>query len=151
MPDILHRISIDAAPQRVHDLIASTDGIARWWTGQALSGEHSVGARFSVYFGGFDQPAAVMEVMADAPDQVVWRVTEGPDSWIDTRITFTLQPAGNGTTLLFSHSGWREASEFMSGCSTNWGAYLTSLKTGAEGGDFAAYPKGEISRWTSNA
>ncbi len=35
----------------------------------------------------------------------------------------------------------------MSGCSTNWGAYLTSLKHGAERGAFAAYPAGEISRW----
>jgi hypothetical protein len=35
----------------------------------------------------------------------------------------------------------------MSGCSTNWGAYLTSLKTGAEGDAFTAHPAGEISRW----
>ena len=28
----------------------------------------------------------------------------------------------------------------MSGCSTNWGAYLTSLKTGAESGAFARLP-----------
>ena len=112
MPDILHRISIDAPPQRVHDLIASTDGIARWWTGRPLTGEHTNG------------------------------------TWIDTRITFTLRPGGHGgTTLLFTHAGWQQASEFMSGCSTNWGAYLTSLKTGAESDAFAAYPAGEISRW----
>ena len=43
-------------------------------------------------------------------------------------------------------SRW-QAGEFMSGCSTNWGAYLTSLKTGAETDAFAAYPAGEISRW----
>ena len=35
----------------------------------------------------------------------------------------------------------------MSGCSTNWGAYLTSLKIGAEGLDLRPYPGGEISRW----
>ena len=34
------------------------------------------------------------------------------------------------------------------GCSTNWGAYLTSLKSGAERGQFAAYPAGEMSRWS---
>jgi hypothetical protein len=125
MPDILHRISIDAPPQRVHDLIASTDGIARWWTGRPLTGEHANGSSFSVYFGDAEQPAAV-----------------------------TLRPGGHGghgspggTTLLFTHAGWQQASEFMSGCSTNWGAYLTSLKTGAERGAFAAYPHGEISRW----
>ena len=36
----------------------------------------------------------------------------------------------------------------MSGCSSNWGSYLTSLKTGAETSQFAAYPHGEISRWS---
>jgi hypothetical protein len=73
---------------------------------------------------------------------------DGPGEWIDTLITFALRAEGNGeTTLLFSHSGWRAASEFMGGCTTNWGAYLTGLKTGAEGHEFGAYPAGEISRY----
>lgn len=148
MPDILHRISIDAPQQRVHDLIASTDGIARWWTGRPLGGEHTVGSRFSVYFKETDRPAAVMEVLTDTTDQVVWQVTGGPDAWIGTRITFALYATSRGgTTLLFTHADWREPSEFMSGCSTNWAAYLTSLKTGSESGTFGAYPAGEISRW----
>ncbi|MEU9020082.1 SRPBCC domain-containing protein [Actinomadura sp. NPDC048394] len=148
MPDILHRISIDAAPQRVHDLVASTDGIARWWTGRPLAGEHAVGSSFSVFFRDAERPAAVMEVLADAPDSVVWRVTDGPDTWLGTRITFTLRPGGRDrTTLLFAHAGWEQAGEFMSGCSTNWGAYLTSLKTGAESDAFTPFPAGEISRW----
>ncbi len=148
MPDIPHRISIDAPQERVHNLIATTEGVARWWTGRRLSGESSVGSRFSVYFGDADKPAAVMEVTSDKPDRVAWRVVDGPDGWIDTLITFALRPAGSGgTTLLFSHTRWAEASQFMSGCSTNWGAYLTSLKTGAEGLGFRPYPGGEISRW----
>jgi uncharacterized protein YndB with AHSA1/START domain len=148
MPDILHRISIDAPPQRVHDLIASTDGIARWWTGRPLAGEHASGSSFSLYFGDADQPAAVMQVLTDAPDHVVWLVTDGPGDWIGTRIIFNIRPSGHrGTTVLFTHAGWQQASEFMSGCSSNWGAYLTSLKTGAENDAFAAYPAGEISRW----
>ena len=148
MPEILHRISIDAPQQRVHDLIASTDGVGRWWTGRPLTGEHAVGSSVGVVFGDADRPAAVMHVVTDTPDEVEWRVTDGPESWIDTRITFELRPRGaGGTTLLFTHSGWEKTSEFMSGCSTNWGAYLTSLKSGAEGAGFGAYPQGEISRW----
>jgi uncharacterized protein YndB with AHSA1/START domain len=148
MPDILHRISIDAPAERVHDLVGTTEGIARWWTGQPLDGSTETGRRFGVYFGGADKPAAVIRVVADTPGQITWQVEEGPGQWIGTVITFTLRPHGeDGTTLLFSHAGWPEASEFMSGCSTNWGAYLTSLKGGAENGRFAAYPHGEISRW----
>ena len=149
MLDILHRISIDAPRERVHDLIATTDGIARWWTGRPLDGDSIVGSRFAVFFGDADKPAAVMEVQADTPDVVAWRVVEGPDSWIDTVITFALHRSSDGgTTLLFTHAGWREASEFMSGCSTTWGADLTSLKTGAEGLEFRPYPQSEISRWS---
>ncbi|MGZ4537701.1 MAG: SRPBCC family protein [Blastococcus sp.] len=148
MPDILHRISIDAPCDAVHDLVATTDGVARWWTGRPLDGDSTVGSRFGIYFGKADTPAAVMQMQSDTPDDVVWRVVDGPESWIGTQITFALRPSGNGgTTLLFTHAGWVEASEFMSGCSTNWGAYLTSLKTGAEGVGFHPYPQGEISRW----
>ena len=38
MPDILHRISIDAPQKQVHDLVATTEGIARWWTGRRAAG-----------------------------------------------------------------------------------------------------------------
>jgi uncharacterized protein YndB with AHSA1/START domain len=148
MPDIVHRVSIDSPREHVHELIATTDGIARWWTGRPLGGDSRTGGRFVVHFADGEEPAAVMEVLSDTPDQVAWRVVDGPDPWIDTVITFLLRRTGDrGTTLLFTHAGWRETSEFMGGCTTNWGAYLTSLKAGSEGQPFRAYPAGEISRW----
>ena len=149
MPDILHRISIDAPREDVHKLVATTEGIARWWTGRPLEGDSAVGSQFSIYFGDANTPAAVMQMQSDGPDEVVWRVIDGPGAWINTTITFAFRRSGNGgTTLLFTHANWAEASEFMSGCSTNWGAYLTSLKTGAEGVGFHPYPQSEISRWS---
>jgi uncharacterized protein YndB with AHSA1/START domain len=148
MPDILHRITIDAPVQQVRELIATTDGIAQWWTGRPLDGSAAVDAQFGLYFGDADRPAAVMKVITSTSDEIAWIVIDGPDAWIDTVITFTLGQRGeDGTTLLFTHAGWHEASEFMSGCSTNWGAYLTSLKGGVEGSGFAAFPASEISRW----
>jgi hypothetical protein len=87
------------------------------------------------------------QVIEDTPERIVWRV-DGTADWVDTTVTFALQTrAEGGTTLLFTHRDWREANEFMHGCSTNWGAYLASLKTGAERGAFAAFPAGEMSRW----
>ena len=149
MPDILHRISIDAPREDVHELVTTTAGIARWWSGRPVEGDSAVGSKFGVYFGAADKPAAVLQTQSDTPQEIVWRVIEGPGSWLGTVITFVLRPAaGGGTTLLFTHAGWAQASEFMSGCSTNWGSYLTSLKTGAEGAGFHAYPEGEVSRWS---
>lgn len=148
MPEILHRISIDASPETVHELITTTDGVGQWWTGRPATGDAAIGGRLAFYFGDSERPAAVMEVLEDRPEKVVWKCVEGPDSWVGTSVTFSLATSGAAqTTLLFEHSGWRETSEFMAGCSTNWGAYLTSLKSGAEGAGFAAYPHGEISRW----
>jgi uncharacterized protein YndB with AHSA1/START domain len=148
MPEILHRISIDAPCHRVHDLVTTTDGIGRWWSGRPAEGGASVGGSFSVFFADSQTPAAIFTLEAAAAARVVWRVTDGPDSWIGTAVTFDLRSTSDGgTTLLFTHSGWAETSEFMHGCSTNWGTYLTSLETGAEGSGFHPFPEGEISRW----
>jgi len=148
MPNILHRLTIDAPPERVHQLAATTQGIQQWWTGRPVAGDDGVGGRLSVYFRDPAKPSATFEVVERSAGQLVWRCVDGPGDWIDTLITFVLEPRGDGgTTLRFSHSGWRQEGEFMSGCSTNWASYLMSLKSGAEGRGFNAFPGGEISRW----
>jgi len=148
MPNILHRFSIDAPPEHVQELAATREGVQQWWTGRPVRGDDSVGGQIAVYFGDTEKPAAAFELLERTPQRVVWRCVEGPNDWLDTRITFALEPRSDGgTTLLFSHRGWREESELMNGCSTNWAAYLMSLKSGAEGKGFNAYPGGEMSRW----
>lgn len=148
MANILHRISIDAPVGSVHDLVATKAGIEQWWTSHPVLGDDAVGGRLQTYFSDAERPAAVFEVVEQAPAQIVWRCVEGPSDWLDTRIVFALEPTANGgTTLLFSHEDWQTENEFMHGCSTNWGAYLTSLKSGAEGRGFQPYPAGEVSRW----
>lgn len=146
MASILHRLTIDAPPEDVHPLVATKEGVAQWWTGRPLEGGDSVGEQLLLYFRG-DVPAAVMQVVEGTPEQVAWLCIRGPADWVDTEIRFTLRPTdGGGTTLLFSHAGWAKESEFMGNCSTNWGAYFTSLKSGVEGKGFA-FPAGEMSRW----
>jgi hypothetical protein len=90
----------------------------------------------------------VFEVVERASERTVWRTVEGPSDWLGTTVTFALSlRSDGGTTLLFTHAGWQQESEFMHGCATNWCAYLMSLKSGAEGDGFAPYPAGEVSRW----
>jgi uncharacterized protein YndB with AHSA1/START domain len=149
MPNILHRLTIDAPPQRVHELIATSDGLEAWWTGRPVTGDEQVGGELSFYFSDHGDAAMTFEVVEREPERIVWRCVGGPESWLDTHVTYALSPRDDGgTTMLFSHAGWREESEFMHGCSTNWAGFLIGLKSGAEGGDFAAYPAGEISRWS---
>jgi uncharacterized protein YndB with AHSA1/START domain len=148
MPNILHRLTIDAPTERVGELAGSREGIQQWWTGRPVAGDDAVGERLAVHFTNPDDPAATFEVLEHNPDRIVWRCLEGPQDWVGTRITFALQPrADGGTTLLFTHQGWEQESEFMHGCSTNWAAYLIGLKAGAEGRGFSPFPQGEMSRW----
>jgi uncharacterized protein YndB with AHSA1/START domain len=145
MPDILHRLTIDAPPERVDELIATADGVERWWTGRPAPRD---GARLEVFFRDGD-PAAAFEVAEEAPGRIVWRVVAGPADWIGTTVIFALAGREDGgTTLHFTHAGWAQGTGFMAGCSTNWCAYLASLKAGAETGAFAPFPAGELSRWS---
>ena len=147
MPNIIHRLTIDAPPPHVHELIANREGVARWWTGHPVDGDDAVGQRISLRFRD-GAAAAVMEVVQRDQDRVAWRCVDGPREWIGTRVSFGLTATGSGgTTLLFRHEDWVQESEFMAGCSSNWCAYITSLKSGAEGRGFAPYPAGELSRW----
>lgn len=148
MASILHRLSIDAPAQTVQPLIAEKGGPEAWWTGRTVGGHDEVGGELQFFLREEGKPSAVIEVVERSADTVVWRCKQGPAEWVGTLITFSLRsrPDG-GTTLLFAHDGWETESEFMSGCSTNWGAYLTSLKAGAEGRGFGPYPDGEVSRW----
>jgi uncharacterized protein YndB with AHSA1/START domain len=148
MPNILHRLTIDAPTERVAELAASAQGIEQWWTGHPVTGDDKIGGQLSVYLSDPARAAATFEVVERGPEQIVWRCVDGPSDWIDTRITFALKPrADGGSTLLFSHEGWKQENELMNGCSTNWAAYLMSMKSGAEGHGFHPYPDGEMSRW----
>ena len=66
MPNIRHRLSIDAPPERVHHLAATREGIQRRWTGHPVAGDDEIGGRFEVYFragdpgGGVSVPAGLV-------------------------------------------------------------------------------------------
>jgi len=59
-----------------------------------------------------------MEVIDVTIDRVACRCVEGPEEWVDTELNFDLSSTAEEMVILFSHAGWREASEFMSQCST---------------------------------
>ena len=104
MADILHRISIDADPERVRELVSTKQGVENWWSAHPIGGTDRLGGTMRIYFGGSD-PAAVMNVIEDTPERVVWRCLEGPSDWKGTEISFRLDPTPDGgTTLLFNHA-----------------------------------------------
>jgi len=148
MAEIRHRVGMKATPERVYNALATTDGLAAWWTDD-VRGDAQQGGTLKFYFWGQPEPSAIMDVVETTPtERVQWSCVEGPDEWKGTALSFELSPGENETVLLFTHADWREPSEFMSHCSTKWGYHLLGMKAWAESGDPAPYPMdGKISTW----
>lgn len=141
MPDIRHRVVVSAPLEDVYTQVSTSEGIARWWTWDGVRGESVVGARLEFFFGQ-PEPAAVMEVTRlDPPLAVGWRCVGGADDWVGTTIAFELSVTDDGTAVLFSHAGWRVASEFMAHCSARWAYFLLSLKSLLETGKGTPFPE----------
>jgi uncharacterized protein YndB with AHSA1/START domain len=146
MVDILHRVGVVAPIDDVYRAVATTDGLAAWWTDQT-TGTSEVGGKLSYRFGdvgGFD-----MEVLElDPAGRVRWRVVDGPAEWIGTEIDWRFEQRGQYTIVLFTHEGWREPVEFMHHCSTKWATFLLSLKELVETGQGRPAPDDvQISDW----
>jgi len=127
MVDILHKVGIRlSSPDEVYGALTSLAGLAGWWTVDTRGRSDVVGGIIEFRFpaGGFD-----MSVVALEPGRrVLWRVIEGPEEWIGTRISFDIGQEEDWTIVLFKHLDWREPVDFMHHCSTKWAVFLLSLK-----------------------
>jgi uncharacterized protein YndB with AHSA1/START domain len=127
MPDILHRVGIDAKPGRVFAALTTIEGLRGWWQSKATGNAAAGGL---INFGFCD-----MQVLAAAPDTLVsWRCTRGPQEWLGTEVSFHLEWKEGQTFVLFKHAGWKEPVEFMHHCSTKWATFLLSLMEMVERG-----------------
>jgi len=137
MVDIIHKVGIRAPVSRVYDAVATTQGVAGWWS-EETTGASEPGGRIDI---AFRTPAGDMlgemgmRVTRLAPDsEVRWRFESGPQEWIGTDAVFKLSRDGGHTIVLFSHLNWREQVEFMAHCSTKWATFMMSLKDFVETG-----------------
>ena len=133
MPDIFHRVGIDAEPQRVFEALTTIDGIKNWWSSVA-HGDASQGGVFQ-----FRQNQ--LEVTHVDPQLVTWRYSGPAEDWVGTEMRFRLEKRDGQTYVLFSHAGWREPNEFMHHCSTKWATFLLSLKDLIEKGEGRPEPR----------
>lgn len=137
MADIVHRVGIEAPIDKVYAAVATTEGVAGWWT-RETTGDSTPGGTFDVRFltpAGDEVGGMTMKVTALEPDRrVQWRVTAGPEEWIGTDVTFDLTQEGEHTIVLFGHRNWREAGELTAHCSMKWAAFLLSLRQLVETG-----------------
>ncbi|HKY40957.1 MAG TPA: SRPBCC domain-containing protein [Polyangiaceae bacterium] len=138
MPDILHKISINAPRERVYAALATVDGLAGWWT-STTSGESKPGETLEFRFG-----KHVCRMRVEAQQQgahVAWLCTDDTGEWEGTRLTFDLLEDAGRTTLLFGHRAWREGSQFFAHCSMKWATFLLSLRELVESGTGRPFPR----------
>src|SRR4029077_19118236 len=138
MADILHRVGVKSSSLNdVYKALATREGLAAWWTNNTQGESKADGVRqFRFGAGGFD-----MKVLELEPGKrVLWRVVDGPDEWIGTKVSFDLTSSGEFTAVLFKHEGWKRPVEFMHHCSTKWAMFLMSLKSLGETGKGDPHP-----------
>lgn len=132
MADIHHMLLIDARVDVVYRAVTEQEGLARWWTVQALA-EPKVGAVADFKFGDRYQ-TAMRVVLLQPPTRIEWECVAGDEEWLSTRVVFDLEPQGDQTMVRFLHGGWREMTDYFASSNYNWGYYLTSLKSYCETG-----------------
>lgn len=137
MADIIHRIGIRAPAAKVYEAVATTKGVAGWWT-RDTSGTAASGEKVDVRFRGADgKEIGQMEfemAKLEANREVRWRFVAGPPEWVGTDATFQLTQEGDMTILNFGHRNWKEPVEFMAHCSMKWAVFLLSLRELVETG-----------------
>ena len=128
MADIQHSVQIAAAPSRIYPLVASAEGFRKWW---ATDITEPVGA---VELGFFKRSTVyrLRLKVDDSPLHAEW-VCETGDEWNGTRIIFQCQPSNGGSSLRFTHGGWKGATDYFVSCNTTWGELMYRLKAAAEG------------------
>lgn len=116
---------------RVRAALTSREGLAGWWT-KNVETESTVGSVSTFRFssGAFNR----MKIIALDPDRVEWECVDGHIEWIGTRVRFELRQEGDGVKVCFSHSGWRELTEYVGECSFHWANYFVSLHNYCETG-----------------
>ncbi|MGE0597373.1 MAG: SRPBCC domain-containing protein [Hyphomonadaceae bacterium] len=148
MSDIVHRIGVRAPAATALEAFTTLKGLASWWTTH-LEGNPLPGGALTFRFPNTGPSFDVLT--SEHPNRVLWRCTGGPDDWIGTSIAIQLVEQGNETAIVFTHADWREQTELMHHCSTQWAYFLIGLKQHLEGGAGYAFGSStyrEISDWS---
>lgn len=138
MPDIIHRVGIACPANEVYKALTTDQGLSTWWTTDT-TGAGDVGSVIRFRFNGDGPDFRVVERLVDS--LVRWEHSgEMPEDWVATEVTFQLKFNKGQTYVLFKHSNWSEASEFMAHCSCKWAVFLLSLKDALETGKGKPFP-----------
>jgi uncharacterized protein YndB with AHSA1/START domain len=125
--DIRHMIRIAAAPARVYPLVATPEGLARWWAEDVEKADGVVRLGFFKR-----QTVYNLRLIESQPTRVTWRCESG-DEWSGTELRFELADSAGATMLRFTHANWKADTDYYVMCTTTWGDLMFRLAAEAEG------------------
>ena len=139
MNNITHRIGIKAPADKIYKLLTTDSGLSQWWTND-VSGAAGVGSIIKFRFNGGGPDFKITTLI---PNKVVrWKHSgHVPEAWAGTEILFELSHQGEQTFVRFTHSCWKEPTDFMAHCSMKWAVFMLSLKDLVETGKGQPFPE----------
>jgi len=136
MNEISLLIRIHATPEDVFEKIATSDGIAEWFTEASYSTDEETGVLRLQLWG--DTDFEVSE--RSPPSRIVWHCISENNPRFGTDIVFELKTESDKTIVIFDHAGWSEVSHLYRDCAMSWAYFLESLRSSIEEG--AGTPEG---------
>ena len=131
MAQISHLVRIRATPEEVYGRVATTAGIAEWFT-RAFSLDYRKGGTLELRFP--DQSVSFAITELNPSSRIVWHCTSNDNPWFNTHIVFDFETKSGGTVVRFDHLGWAEVTDLFRDCSMSWAYFLESLRTLIEEG-----------------
>jgi uncharacterized protein YndB with AHSA1/START domain len=128
---ISHLVRIRATPEHVYERVATTAGIAEWFT-HASSPDYREGGILELRFS--DEPVAFAITELTPHTRIVWHCTTHDNSWFDTDVVFEFSAQDDRTVVRFDHLGWSDVSDRFRDCSMSWAYFLESLRSLVEEG-----------------
>lgn len=129
--DFNKSFSLDRSPAKVFDAVNNVRG---WWS-TLLDGSSDKEGDIFIYRHKDIHASTQKLVEVVKYEKVTWLVTESylsfltekPDEWTGTTISFEIESVGDKTKLHFTHHGLTPEKECFEDCSGGWNFYLRSL------------------------
>ena len=123
--------TVAQSPATAFDAVLDPRG---WWSHEVTGESREIGDVFHFHDEGITSSS--FRLVESVPGRrVVWHIddaylsfVEDHDEWTGTRIIFEIEPAGDGSTVRFTHEGLVNSVECFSACSNGWGMCMDSLK-----------------------
>lgn len=134
-PELVYVTEIRATPEQVWRALTDPAFTARFWYGTRLESDWNVDSPI-IFHKPKGEPDTGRVLVVDAPRKLVfaWQVNWGPlKGERASRVTFTIEPQGDGVTLTLVHDDFDAGSKVFEALKGGWPGILAGLKKVLEG------------------